>query len=294
MDRTLCKFVGRSNDRFRRMSMVVAMWSLALAGIPDREVSAGAVPDELIPGKVVVIKPAKLAKFVSRGSFALPLPTDDPSVEGARLRIYDTSLDGAGESTYDLPAVGWRGLGQPPGSKGYRYKGAGTSGDPCKVVLIKERTVKAVCKGADVAFAPPFVGDVGVILEVGFDANRYCTLFGGQAVKNDDKIFKRKDAPTPEQCPVYPPQPNFCQPTSCQGSNQSSVACEQMKSDCTGTPTCIIDPVECQEFVDMDQCMGGQWCDCVLACEVGDDFCATCVNFLSTCEPEITTCLELE
>jgi hypothetical protein len=107
--------------------------------------------DELIPGKIVLVKTGKLAKFVSKPppgqTFNLPTGPDDPTVSGGSLRIFDIGTPGAGDALFVLGAGGWSGLGNPPGSKGFKYKGAGAAGDPCKLVLIKEKVIKAVCKG---------------------------------------------------------------------------------------------------------------------------------------------------
>src|SRR5262245_15780876 len=75
-------------------------------------------PDELLPGKITVIKPSKVAKFVAKPTpptlFALPTAANDPTIEGGTLRIFDTST-GAGDETYALPVqpspYGWRALG---------------------------------------------------------------------------------------------------------------------------------------------------------------------------------------
>jgi hypothetical protein len=163
-------------------------------------------PDELMPGKITVIKgPGTLAKFVAKplgAPFVLPAATNDPTAAGATLRIFDTLAGIAGDDTYDLPAPGWKGLGNPPGDKGFKYKGAGSPTDPCKVVLVKEKVIKAVCKGPGVTLAPPVSGDVGVILTLGTDSKRYCARFGGTGVKNQDGLTKRKDAPAPGACAV--------------------------------------------------------------------------------------------
>lgn len=108
-----------------------------------------------------------------------------------------------GDVTFTLPAgaTKWKALGTPPGAKGYKYKGAGIPGDPCKVVLIKPKVVKAVCKGIDVALTLPFQGDLAVALTVGTDPKRYCAEFGGTPKGNPATIFKRKDAPPPGMCP---------------------------------------------------------------------------------------------
>lgn len=161
-----------------------------------------ACDDEVrMPGRVAIVKPGSLAKFVAKpptgGVFPLP-GTSDPTVGGASLRILDTGTT-AGDETYPLPTqpapLGWKGLGNPSGSKGFKYKGTGLTGDPCKVVLVKPAVVKAVCKGSDVGFAPPFTGNAGFVLRMGATPIRYCTTFGGTPVKNTSTVFKRKDAP---------------------------------------------------------------------------------------------------
>jgi hypothetical protein len=180
-----------------RQVVLFAALAVTLAG------TASPAPglDELIPGKIGVVKPAKLAKFVAKPAVGdFNLPGDDPSAEGASLRFFDTT-GLAGDVLYILPAGGWAGLGKPAGAKGFKYKGAGTAGDPCKVVIIKPTVMKAVCKGADVTLTVPFGGDAGIILSVG-DGTRYCLRYGGEAKGDPNKLLKRKDAPAPPACPV--------------------------------------------------------------------------------------------
>ncbi|MGH2688986.1 MAG: hypothetical protein ACRDKW_09300, partial [Actinomycetota bacterium] len=105
-------------------------------------------------------------------------------------------------NTYTLSPGGWKGLGSPAGTKGYKYKGTGTVGDPCRVVLVKQKVVKAVCRGAGVTLANPFIGDVGIELAVGTDTKSYCARFGGPVIRNDAALTKRKSAPAPGACPT--------------------------------------------------------------------------------------------
>jgi hypothetical protein len=157
---------------------------------------------DLLPGRIVVIKPGTLAKFVGKPvtGDTFTLPTANPTATGGSLRIFDVAAT-AGANTYNLPAgVAWRGLGNPAGSKGYRYKGAGSVGDPCKVVVVKEKVIKAVCKGAGVTLAPPFAGEVGIELSLGA-TDRYCASYGGDEARNDGTLTKRKNAPAPGGCP---------------------------------------------------------------------------------------------
>jgi hypothetical protein len=62
------------------------------------------------------------------------------------------------------------------------------------VVLVKEKIVKAVCKGAAVDFDQPLDGTLGIVLTVGSDSKHYCTTFGGSTIKNQATLTKRKSA----------------------------------------------------------------------------------------------------
>jgi hypothetical protein len=162
---------------------------LAIGSSPAR------AADQMIPGNICIIKTGKLAKFVSTGSFTLP---DDPTTGGATMRIKDTG-GASPTNTYALPAANWKGLGNPAGSKGFKYKGTKTPGDPCLVVMLKTNLVKAVCKGSDVTTATPaFTGNAAIRIASGPD--NVCAEFGGQTVKNSAGNFKRKQAPAPATC----------------------------------------------------------------------------------------------
>ena len=197
--------------------------------------------DVMAPGKLSIIKPGKLAKFlakpVSPAVFGLPLPNSmgDPTTAGlggggGSLQVFDTVLGGgAGENTYSLPAAGWKGLGNPAGSSGYKYKGTGLPGDPCRVVLVKEKIVKAVCKSADVSFALPMAGAEAIVLSIGATPDRYCAEFGGATVKNDNTQFKRKDAGAPAACGAY---------TCGNGKIDPYEQCDAPGSSCGGSAVC--------------------------------------------------------
>ncbi len=160
-------------------------------------------PDELIPGQSVLIRYGVVAKFVAKPAtvFDLPDASNSPIAEGGVLSIFDT---GSAESdTYVLPAgPKWSGLGSPPGSRGYRYRGSGALTDPCRVVLVKQSIVKAVCKGRGVELITPFLGDVGIVLAIGTDTKNYCAQFGGTPLRNDAALIKAKSAGAPVACPV--------------------------------------------------------------------------------------------
>ena len=127
------------------------------------------------------------------------MPSEEP--EGvAELRVVD--LGGrAGDDTYLLEEGEWRALGNPPGSKGYRYRGFGNDEDPCRTVVLTPRGIRATCgdrgEGA-ITLDPPFDGAAAVVLTVGDD--RYCAEFGGTDLRNDETLLKRSRAPVPGGC----------------------------------------------------------------------------------------------
>lgn len=177
--------------------------------------------DQLLPGRITVVKAGKLAKFVSKGGpFVLPAPGSDgdPTQHGAELHLFDTG-GGAGSVAYPLLRTGWSGLGNPAGSRGYKYRGAAAGDTTCKVILVTPKVIKGVCKGAGVTLTPPFAGAEALVLGLpagttaGLAAGtaaaitRYCATYGGETVRNDYRGLKRKHAPAPSACAEPPPPP---------------------------------------------------------------------------------------
>lgn len=208
--------------------------AVALGGVSTAH--ANDEPDALIAAKLVMVKPGKITKFLAKGTFTLPTAGADLTSEGATLEVFDTIFAGGGANTYTLAAGGWTALGNPAGSKGYKYKGAGSGADPCKVVLLKSNLIKAVCKGTSVTLTTPFAGNVGVILNVGTDTKRYCASFGGETKKNDAKLIKRKDAPAPGVCPFVLPTPTATQ-TRTVTNTRTVTSTATITNTATATPT---------------------------------------------------------
>lgn len=184
-----------------------------LAGLGVLVAVPGRALDIAIPAKVGVIKPGKLAKLVAKdaGGFTLPPPgaAGDPTISGAQLTLFDTAFGGAGIMLETLDASGWTGLGNPAGSKGYKYKSKDDDdGGPCSVVLVKATVIKAVCKGPAVILAPPFGAALAAQLALPAGttsaALRYCAELGGSEAKNTATLLKRKDAPPPADCALLP------------------------------------------------------------------------------------------
>jgi hypothetical protein len=209
----------------------------AFAGALSAAGGGALAADTGMPVVIGIVKPGTLAKFVAKGpTFPMPPDPDAPSSVGASLGIFDTGGD-AGSDTWALPAGAWKGLGKPAGSKGFKYKGAGSGADPCKVVIVKPAVIKAVCKGPGVGLTPPFAGAAAIVLAAG--GTRYCASLGGEEVKNVTGSFKRKNAPAPLVCPA--PSGATTTSTSVTTTSTSTVPC---------TNTCGNDAVEGCETCD--------------------------------------------
>jgi hypothetical protein len=157
--------------------------------------------DEAVPGTSLAVKTGSQGtrlKLLSKAGpvpFALPSPPVAPTLEGATLAVADTGAVSGGQ-LFELPAAGWKGLGSPPGSKGYRYRGG--KADPCRSAKLTPSRLSASCRGEAVAL--PAVGSVDLELVSG-GTKRYCSSFGGEEKRNDAAKLKRVMAP-PAPCPA--------------------------------------------------------------------------------------------
>jgi Lysyl oxidase len=139
--------------------------------------------NEAVPGTSLALKIGrqdrlKLISKAGAAPFPLPSPPVAPTLDGATLTIVDSGA--VGGLLFELPAEGWKGLGSPPGSKGYRYRGG--EADPCRSAKLTPKRITASCRGRPVAL--PAVGAVDVELK-----------------RNDAAKLKRVKAP-PAPCPT--------------------------------------------------------------------------------------------
>lgn len=186
----------------------------ATVGVVLAGVAYAAEQSGPLPGKIHLVKPDKLAKFVAKSkaiepdTFDLPAAggAEDPTIHGATLVFADLGLSG-GSVAYELDASGWTALGNPPGAKGYKYKSKDDNTvalpkEACTIVLIKEKVIKGVCKKSSVTLNTPYAGVAAINLGIpgGSSAIEYCWEFGGETKKNDTVALKRKDAPAPGNC----------------------------------------------------------------------------------------------
>ena len=146
-------------------------------------------------GGTLAIKPGEVMKFGGRPTGVRQLPTgdNDPTEFGAMLVLFDT-MEGWGME-FELPAAQWKALGKPSEPRGYRYRGAGTDTDPCTLVTIGKRRVKAICTGVAIDQQLPGAGELAVQLHLGGSEKRYLASFGGRTARNDVTGFKRLGSP---------------------------------------------------------------------------------------------------
>jgi hypothetical protein len=189
-----------------------ALVAVALAALPAQ----GA--DQTLSTKIYIVKSATMSKFVSKPVPPVSLASLNPTLApGGRIRF---CIQGGPDawSFIGLPELNWKALGNPPGSKGFKYKGAGTLADPCKIVLIKANVVKAICKTTDPNYTQPVGGDDGgweIEINPGFNERLCGSLEGGTIVKDTATLYKGKAAPAPAVCPnVGSPSGAFLAPVS--------------------------------------------------------------------------------
>lgn len=164
-----------------------------------------------LPGTKLVLKdrgdPTKRALTVQMKDELLQTPpagsVHDPRVAGATVRIWNpTTLE---EAVFALPpGADWKALGNPPGSKGYRYADK-TGVGPCRKLVAKRQSkLKVSCKAStgSIPFSldEPSQGGLAASVRLGGMAPQ-CASFGGFVIADEPGLFKAKGAPTLPACP---------------------------------------------------------------------------------------------
>jgi hypothetical protein len=158
--------------------------------------------------------PAKRKVAVAVKDAAIAAPPHgsggDPSANGATLIVFNPTTQRS--DAFALPAAHWTGLGNPAGSKGYRYKDKAQADGPCTAAQIRPgKTLKVQCKGAKISYtlSAPTQGSMALTFRSGAGTGGvgFCAGFSGAAVVKDTPAvggkagaFKAKDAPPPARC----------------------------------------------------------------------------------------------
>ena len=112
----------------------------------------------------------------------------------------------------ELPAANWKALGNPPGSRGYKYRDVtATTTSGCKVMILKGNVFKAKC-APHATLPQPFTGSIRMRVKIG--DNDYCgdcatNGSAGTVIRNDASILKIINCPPPGSCLCASPSGAF-------------------------------------------------------------------------------------
>lgn len=152
---------------------------------------------QLMPTKVALLKSSPAVKLVSKAQTLLPIVAPDQTPNSLSVR------NNGGEMLDPLTGGTWKLLGKPDAPKGYKYVNkSAPAGGACKVLLIKDSGIKAVCKDKG-AIPDPLAdgtnGNLEISLVLGID--RYCAEGPApHATEKEGKLIKVKDAAAPAAC----------------------------------------------------------------------------------------------
>lgn len=151
--------------------------------------------------------------LLSENAILTPAPgsPNDPTVAGATVELVNPiTLESASFALPGGPA--WKGLGSPPGAKGYSYSDKSGQNGPCKTLRVRPgRSLKVTCNGklAPIPFSLDEPTQDELILSVRFGAApAQCGIFGGDisadaGIGNPSLVgrFKSKSALPTGSCP---------------------------------------------------------------------------------------------
>jgi hypothetical protein len=159
--------------------------------------------------------PTKRKVIVAIKDAALTAPAatsdGDPSKNGATLVLFSPTT--AQSENFALIAQHWTAVGNPAGSKGYKYSNKDQADGPCTKALLKPgKLLKVLCNGTQITYAlnnPAGQGTMALTFQAGTGATsaRFCAAFSGTAVTKDTPAingsgtFQAKGAPPPMVCP---------------------------------------------------------------------------------------------
>ncbi len=152
-------------------------------------------------------------KFVFKATKQILIsPVHDPAVNGSKVLVRWTGVNKGRTELITLDPSKWKGLGNPAGSKGYKYLDKSYASSPIKRVVYKPgaKGGSLIMTGGGDKWPWELSGPVDSV-EVYFgihsdsdpnDLEWYCSEFGGDVRKNEDGFFIAKTAPAPSACPT--------------------------------------------------------------------------------------------
>jgi len=192
-------------DYDRKLAYFAVRDALQLAaGVSDRPLAGRKL--KLIDSAAAV-DDTKLVLRSRDGLVAPPPPggAGDPRFAGATLRLLNPSS--GEEAQLELPAEGWKGLGRPGGSSGYRFTDPGDG--PCSRVVVQPGRLVARCTRGGIGFTldEASQGTVSATLQLGCDSVQ-CVEFGGTVLADTGSAgsgtgrFVAKNAAAGAGCPT--------------------------------------------------------------------------------------------
>jgi hypothetical protein len=186
--------------------------------------------DGLLEGKRLVIRDYADPDDYSRRKIivyakdagSIHAPAASPMSTGATVVVQGNgpTLD---SQTFNLPSgaydpetrLGWKELGNPAGSKGYKFIDKDLANSACKLVLLKPGSLlKALCKGSGITYELDEPNQVSIAVKLSIGNDSYCMVFEDNpvgALKVDRSVFEKTsgvglfravDSVAPPDCPV--------------------------------------------------------------------------------------------
>lgn len=217
----------------------------------------------------------------------------NPTAGGATLFVAGLACTGpdcvvSGSSgSIHLPAAKWTGLGNPPGSSGYRYKDTDATEGGVRVALLKAGKLVVKATGSNWPWLPAG-GEDGIVVTLQVGANRYCAEFGGTEKDNEPGLLSYRDAAAPPSCRALCGNDVRESDETCDGADADACA-GLCQTDCTcPAPVCGNGVLEAGEECDGESSLPGflECVDCVNCMEDGVSGCSSPSGSYPCCNPE--------
>lgn len=226
--------------------LTISAFALAATVAAAVEPSAGAFDLPMAAKKLsAASEPLKnTRKFVLRGAPEVEGFLPNPTTGATRVIVTEVSctpasagefcVETAGSGAIDLDPTLWKPLGNPPGSRGYRYRDRDGTRGGVRAALIANDKLLIKARGADWPLAPTGTG-TGVQVRVLRDDLEFCANFGGVEKRNQPGFLRyiRADAPA------------FCAAACGNGLVENGEGCDPpdgVQCDAQCRLTCASDP----------------------------------------------------
>ena len=185
-------------------------WIAVCLAVTGAAVRSATAADHLIGHAVSTTKyggnPAvgRLYKFIAKaGRDGNPLTFTLPADPGSTGSVVNVGR-GAGLLTDPLTGGAWTGIGNPPGSNGWKYTNKSAPiGGPVKSLLVTKTRIKLIAKSAG-TMPPPAAPNGAIDTLIAVDAERYCARAQSPHFKEvENRLIKSTNQLPPPSCPCF-------------------------------------------------------------------------------------------